>query len=132
MKIKSAGRIFLVLVVSAMLSTVCGSSREKTAASSSKTVSIWRKYERDFERGVNGHQGNNEFDKACLFFEQTTGLTMHVNDSTIGTLPTPETRQDLVRIRAWYKVNKNRLYWDESTHTVKVRPSHGRFHRFPG
>jgi hypothetical protein len=87
-----------------------------------KAVAVWHKYERDFEKGVNGDQGNNEFDKACLFFEQTTGLTMHVNDSTIGTLPTPESRQDLVRIRAWYKNNKARLYWDESTRTVKVRP----------
>jgi hypothetical protein len=120
MKIRYAGRILLVLAVSVILSTVCGFSRERPSASNSKAISIWRKYEKNFERGINGHQGNNEFDKACLFFEQTTGLTMHVNDSTIGTLPTPETKQDLARLRAWYKVNKNRLYWDQSTLSVKV------------
>jgi hypothetical protein len=120
MKIRYAGRILLVLAVSVILSTVCGFSRERPSASNSKAISIWRKYEKNFGRGINGHQGNNEFDKACLFFEQTTGLTMHVNDSTIGTLPTPETKQDLARLRAWYKVNKNRLYWDQSTLSVKV------------
>lgn len=123
MRIKYTGRILLVLAVSSMLSTVCGFSRERPSASNSKAVSIWLKYEKDFERGINGHQGNSEFDKACLFFEQTTGLTIHVNDSTIGTLPTPETKQDLVRLRAWYKLNKSRLYWDQSTSSVKLYPA---------
>jgi hypothetical protein len=123
MKIKYSCRILLVLAVSVMLSTVCGVSRERPSASNSKAVSIWHKYEKDFERGIKGRQGNNEFDKACLFFEQTTGLVMHVNYSTIGTLPTPETEQDLVRLRAWYKVNKNRLYWDLSTSSVKLYPT---------
>jgi hypothetical protein len=123
MKIKYSGRLLLVLAVSVMLSTVCGFSRERPSASNSKAASIWHKYEKDFERGIKGRQGNNEFDKACLFFEQTTGLVMHVNYSTIGTLPTPETEQDLVRLRAWYKVNKNRLYWDLSTSSVKLYPT---------
>jgi hypothetical protein len=104
------------------LLSVCGQARKPAEAVDPKAAAIWRKYEVAFRRGLNGHQGNNEFDEACLFFEQTTGLTMHVNDSTLGVFPTPETKQDLIRIRAWYKINQRRLYWDESARAVKVRP----------
>jgi hypothetical protein len=95
----------------------------KSAALDMKAVEVWRKQEATFKEALRGHQTNDKFEQACLFFEQTTGLKVHVNYFTFGALPTSETAQDLARIQAWYKSNKYRLYWDEATHTVKVRAS---------
>jgi hypothetical protein len=49
-------------------------------------------------------------------------MELHLGFFTFGILPTAEPRQDFARIRAWYKVNKGRLYWDPSTRSVGVRP----------
>jgi hypothetical protein len=121
-KILGRGQILPILMMGISLLVCCGFLGARNDSLDPKAVAVWHKHERVFQRALNGYQKNDEFDQACLFFEQTTGLTMHVNNFTLGTLPTPETKQDLVRIRAWYKANKNRLYWDESTRTVKVRP----------
>src|SRR3954463_10976505 len=115
-------QLSLLFAVGLVLLFHCEIAQAKDERLDPKAIAVWRKHERVFQRALNGYQKNDEFDQACLFFEQTTGLTMHVNNFTMGTLPTPETKQDLVRIRVWYKVNKNRLYWDESTRTVKVHP----------
>src|SRR3954471_6818281 len=72
-----------------------------------KAEHIWREHEAVFKKAAfGGSLKNDEFDRACLFFEQTTGLQMHPNLSTLGALPTAETVHDLERIQDWYKVNK--------------------------
>jgi hypothetical protein len=86
-----------------------------------KAIAVWSENEKIFNDALTGRQRNDEFDKSCAFFEQTTGLRLHLNYFTFGILPTPETNQDLVRIQAWFRANKGRLYWDESSHSVKVR-----------
>jgi hypothetical protein len=56
------------------------------------------------------------------FFEDLTGIHLHLDFYTFGVLPTSETEQDLRLIRAWYGKNKYRLYWDEATQKVQLRP----------
>jgi hypothetical protein len=115
------GRIFAYLLLLAMLSSV--GCAEKRPVVDPKAAAAWSENEKIFIKGLNGNQGDNDFDRSCTFFWRLTGLEIHVNYSTMGMFPTPETSKDLVRIRNWYKGNKQRLYWDESTGTVKVRGS---------
>jgi hypothetical protein len=120
----SAVSIFRTPLISLIiLSSIiaCGHSRGPGMLDS-RAIAIWHKHEEVFKKALDGHQDDDEFDQACLFFEQTTRLQIHVNYSTVGALPLPETSQDLIRLQAWYKINQGRLYWDESTQTVKVHP----------
>lgn len=87
-----------------------------------KAAAIWHKNEAIFRQALNGHQENDDFDHACAFFEQVTGMSLHLDFFTFGILPTPESEHDLMRLRAWYRRNKHRLYWDEQAQAVKVRP----------
>jgi len=111
----------LISIISVGLLFGCWRPKESSALDS-RAIAVWHEHEVVFRAALNGHQEDDKFDQACLFFEKTTGLHMHVNYFTLGILPTSETDQDLVRIQAWYEANKHRLYWDESTHAVKVRP----------
>lgn len=116
----SRKQITLMLILGFSLCSGCLLWR-KSDALDVKATEVWHKQEATFKEALRGHQTNDEFEKACLFFEQTTGLRMHVNYFTFGALPTTESAQDLARIQAWYKSNKYRLYWDKATGTVKVR-----------
>jgi hypothetical protein len=86
-----------------------------------RAIRAWHVHESNLASAVAGISVNDDFDEACLFFEQLTGISVHANLSTIGALPTEETRQDLEKIRRWYKENKHRLYWDASTNSVRLR-----------
>lgn len=99
----------------------CGHSRDLSALDP-KAVAVWHKHEAVFKKALGGYQENDEFLQACIFFEKVTGLHMHVNYSTVGALPIPETDQDLRRLQSWYEINKKRLYWDKAAQEVKVRP----------
>jgi hypothetical protein len=72
----------------------------------------WLKHEAAFQKALKG---------ARKMMKRQSALN-YILIFTLGTLPTLESVQDLVRLRAWYKVNKQRLYWAEATQTVKVRP----------
>ena len=75
------------------------------------------------ELAKEGQQPNEDaFVDACLFFERLTGISIHVHIYTFGFLPEAEAARDLELIRAWYQANSSRLYWDEATSTVRVRP----------
>jgi hypothetical protein len=87
-----------------------------------KAAAAWSDNIKVFEKALYDRQQGEEFNQSCVFFSHLTGIELHVNYSTVGILPTTETPKDLVRIKDWYKVNKGRLYWDEATGTVNVRP----------
>lgn len=83
---------------------------------------IWKKHEVDLRRAIEGQPRSDEVCEPCIFFEQVVGIQVHVNFFTLGYVPEPEAKDDLKRIEAWYRSNHHRLYWDEATGTVKVRP----------
>jgi hypothetical protein len=85
-------------------------------------TAVWQGHEEAFQEAMRGYQKNDNFEQACVFFERLTGLKMHVELSTIGFLTTPESANDLARLRAWYRINKHRLFWDESTQAVRIKP----------
>lgn len=89
-------------------------------------LDAWKKHEEVVERAIKGEQRDDEFGDACLFFEQVTGISIHVNIFTLGYAPEAEAVNDLKLIKAWYRENHARLYWDEATKTVKVKSSAGK------
>src|SRR6185503_8227407 len=116
--------VFLALgLVSGFAFFACtgSSSRNGERLIDRRASIVWENNESTFVRALQGHQKNDDFDRACTFFERLTGIHLHLNFYTFGVLPTPETDQDLRLIRAWYRENKYRLYWDEATKTVKLR-----------
>lgn len=117
---RNLAAIFFAVIV--LFSLCCQKKNAVAPAVDAKAAAIWSANEKIFESALNGSQENDEFDRACEFFWRLTGLELHLNYSTLGIFPTKETPKDLVRIKDWYKSNKNRLYWDETAGVVKVRP----------
>lgn len=72
MKIGRLGYILSVLIMSMALLVCRSSLGAKSNPSDSTAIAVWHKHERAFQRALKGYQKNDEFDKACLFFEQTT------------------------------------------------------------
>lgn len=64
----------------------------------------------------------NQFVPALKFFTDLTSLPIRIDGDYVGPLPNAGTREDWAKIQAWYSENKARLYWDETTGAVKVRP----------
>jgi hypothetical protein len=120
----NCSKFILIVLASTIGASVCGGcshARDGTAVDA-RAARIWHEQEVVFKKAaLEGSLKNDEFDRACLFFEQITGLEMHANLSTLGALPTAETVHDLERIQAWYKINAYRLYWDEAARKVRVR-----------
>lgn len=114
--------ILLIDIAAALLLGCYRLDENESSHLDPKATEIWHKHELVFAKALRGSQKDDDFERACLFFEQVTGLKIHANFFTLGVLPTPETERDFVKIKAWYQENKHRLYWDESTSTVKVRP----------
>jgi hypothetical protein len=85
--------------------------------------SLWKHHEQAVQRAIEANQKGDEFGDARLFFEVVAGITVRANIFTLGHAPVPETRADLELVRAWYKTNRRRLYWDEKSRTVKLRGS---------
>ena len=81
---------------------------------------IWRGHEAVVARAIEGEQDLDQFMESVDFLSNLTGIEIHVEIFTMGYLPTPETPEDLELIRAWFKANGDRLYYDSDTRTVRV------------
>jgi hypothetical protein len=117
--------VVVLLVGVAVFFSCVGSSQREKPTIDQKAYRVWKMNEEIFERALQGQQENEDFSRACDFFQNLTGIKIHLNFFTLGILPTPETRQDLEKIRSWYRKNKYRLYWDEATNSVKLRSNSG-------
>lgn len=83
---------------------------------------IWRKNEKIVDNALSGRGYSvEEFGRACDFFEKTTGIEIRGNGSFFGWLANGDTAVDFKKVRAWYSVNHDRLYWDKVSKSVKVR-----------
>ena len=59
--------------------------------------------------------------EACKFFEELTGIPIRGEGTFVGWLPNEHTAEDLEAVREWYSMNRDRLYWDEETRSIKIR-----------
>jgi hypothetical protein len=55
---------------------------------------------------------------AILFFNRVTGIISHSGGGAAGAFD--PTREDYSNWKKWLRKNKDRLYWDEKSQTVKV------------
>jgi hypothetical protein len=83
----------------------------------------WKHHEQVLATAIEGRQNHDEFLNTCAFFEELTGIQLHLDFFTLGARPTPESRNDLKNLQAWYRTNQEALYWDEATGKVKMRPT---------
>lgn len=108
--------LFLVLPLITCRETDCQEDDDPHA----KAVKIWRSNEAAVARAVTGIVINDEFEDACEFFDDLTGIEIRGDGSSLGWTPNRHTREDLEKIREWYKKNGTRLYWDPAEGKVKV------------
>jgi len=88
-----------------------------------RAVEIWKSHERVVSGALEGSWDSDKFLEACLFFEEVAGIQIHVNISSYaGPIPQAGAEDDLRRIREWYQLNSQRLYFDEPAQQVRVRP----------
>ncbi|HEY7214040.1 MAG TPA: hypothetical protein VIC28_05380 [Thermoanaerobaculia bacterium] len=87
-----------------------------------KAEVIWREHESALRRAVEGALLNDEFADACEFFRKVAGIEIRGDGSHIGWIPNENTRADLEKVHDWYEENGARLYWDDRSQSVKVRP----------
>lgn len=109
--------------LSRVLALFAGAESTHQAARSQQALEIWQRHEAVVVQALQGHQEDDEFERAVAFFADVTGIEIDVNIYTLGMLPGPRAEKDLQRIRSWYAANKDRLFFDQDTLLVKVAPS---------
>jgi hypothetical protein len=87
-----------------------------------KAQLLWQENLASVEKATNGADVyGDSFERACLFFYEVSGITVPGNGSYAGWAPSKDTGTALPTLRAWYRENHARLYWDEASGSVKVR-----------
>jgi hypothetical protein len=100
---------------------VAGSESHATGKQS--VDSIWRSNERIIQTALDGGPVfEDRYAAACEFFERLTGIPIRGKGTYLGWMPNEHTAEDLQAVRKWYSVNRGRLYFDDGTKSVKVRP----------
>jgi len=110
-------------LLSRVLALFAGDESTHRTVRSQQAREIWQRNEAVVVQAIQGHQEDDEFERAVAFFTDVTGIEIDVNIYTLGMLPGPRAEKDLQRIRTWYAANKDRLFFDQDTLAVKVSPS---------
>jgi hypothetical protein len=85
---------------------------------------IWRVHEAAVARAANYQpRDGDEFDRACAFFKEVTGIEIHGEGDFVGWSPTKDTLADLKVLRTWYQKNADRLRAGESGHVTVIAES---------
>ena len=91
-----------------------------------KAMEEWRKNERVLDVVVaRGEFEPEQFLKAVIFFEKTTGLGISGNTTTFGFLPDKKTASNFAKIKKWCHKNCSDLCWDDKLQSVKLDPNCG-------
>jgi hypothetical protein len=104
----------------------CSEAERENGKLDERAVEIWKEHENVWAEVVEGESWDaQELLRAVEFFERITGLKLEINlSSYVGPIPLAGS-EDLRRIRAWYRRNKERLYFDPDSEIVKVRERQG-------
>lgn len=112
----------VLLPVYCLLGCCISTDGGEGTAANRQALQIWKEHENRLRDAIEGWPRSDEVCEPCAFFQQVAGIQVHVNFFTLGYVPGSEAKDDLKRIQAWYRKNHRRLYWNEATGTVKVRP----------
>lgn len=115
-------KMFLALTILSSWGLVECSNAE--SVSRAKAQAVFLSNERVIEHSAKlRHVDLNRFDEASSFLETLTGISVPGDHNLAADwYPTRETAKAIKPLRHWYAVNKDRLYWDEATKAVKLRP----------
>jgi hypothetical protein len=89
-----------------------------------KARAIWLKHQRVLEGAIKGERTDgDELQEAAIFFYHVAGIIIPGGHSpVIDFYITRETAGVMKPLRIWYKENGDRLYWDEASSKVLLRP----------
>jgi hypothetical protein len=89
-----------------------------------KAHEVWKENEQvivDLALGKNVY--GSDFEQAIKFFHALTDITIpYDQNAVIDYMPIKQSATALKPLRRWYAENKNRLYWDEERHEVRLAP----------
>ncbi len=92
-------------------------------SSNAKARSVWMQHQKVVEAAANGDSVDlNAFSEAARFFETFGVIIPGDHSPVIDWYPTDETAKALPSLRQWYRANGSRLYWDEKSSKVLLRP----------
>ena len=81
----------------------------------------WRRNEEIVQAALSGKSNLDEnFDKACIFFERLTGISISGDMTFEGFVPSEQAPEDFARIKIWYKKNQRKLCWNSEISTVEL------------
>jgi hypothetical protein len=88
--------------------------------------SIWLKHQKVVEIAAKGETVDlRSFIEAARFFDRF-GITIPGDHAfMIDWYPTKETAKAVAPLRRWYQANGSRLYWDDKSSMVLLRPQPG-------
>jgi hypothetical protein len=117
-------RIFIAFAMTSLCSGCHAkedSSNPRISASVNRAEKVWRENERVVKGALSGHAYfPDKFGDACAFFGNVTGIKIRGRGTFFGWLPNEYSAADFERVESWYSVNRDRLYWDEASKSVKV------------
>ncbi len=84
--------------------------------------SMWHSHEVVIQAALDGGPVfEDRYMEACKFFEELTGIPVRGEGTFVGWMPNEHTAEDLRAIHEWYSINRDRLYWDDGTKSIKIR-----------
>jgi len=118
----SIAALLFFLGLSLLPSVGCRSAVSDPAADDTARASLeWNRNMEVLDRAISGGAiHGDEFEKACLFFDDLTPIQVRTNCGTLGCFATEETEEDAAKLKQWYAANRGRLRWSEQQHRVVV------------
>ena len=110
----------IALLLLSMAQLAC----DYASRSSDKAERVWRQHERVF---IDLREGRDvkvaEVNDACLFFAKLTNVEIPASSHNlfVDCYPTKESHKALELLRDWYSRNRNCLYWNETSKSVKCK-----------
>ncbi len=120
MWLKLVSSMLRLMLISLLVCCADGRSRSNSA-DDSLIEAEWNRNVAAIEAAVNGGSvTEEEFAKACLFFERLTGISVSTDMTYVGMVATDDTGNDLLQVKQWLKTYKHQLCWNSSSQTTEL------------
>jgi hypothetical protein len=111
-----------IAVLLALVSLCCGPSQAEV--NHRRALQEWARHEDTLERlAARQSVSIGDFEGAVRFFVPLTGIEIPATHGAIVDIyPTAQTPEALPELWKWYTENEKKLYWDERSQCVRLRP----------
>jgi hypothetical protein len=120
--VKAVARAVVVVGWLAGAVLACGKDRDADFAVGNRAaIAVWHEHEIAIQRVLDGYVYSDEFDRACRFFAETTGLPSGEAKTFFGRMAGDDLAGDLEHWREWYRQHQSDMYLEPNTGQIKLR-----------